>query len=107
MRKRMVSLFLSSLLCELKLFQSVAALKAEIAQLKDENSRLRHVLNDVNGRIVSGRLTGEMPDNFLKQFKYLPDCPLEQVLRFLPANQVVQMRYVSRRFNQVMRRSHS
>uniref|UniRef100_A0A914XGC1 F-box domain-containing protein n=1 Tax=Plectus sambesii TaxID=2011161 RepID=A0A914XGC1_9BILA len=82
----------------------MAALEAENARLQAEIDRLGRTLTDVSERIVSGRLTGELPDNFLEQFSQLPDRPLEHVLRFLPALQVAQMRHVSRRFNHVIRK---
>uniref|UniRef100_A0A914VDS0 F-box domain-containing protein n=1 Tax=Plectus sambesii TaxID=2011161 RepID=A0A914VDS0_9BILA len=80
------------------------ALKAENACLLAEIDRLRRALGDFNERIVCGRLTGDLPDNFLEQFSQLPDRPLEQVLRLLPARQVVQMCHVSRRFNHLIRK---
>uniref|UniRef100_A0A914V5J2 F-box domain-containing protein n=1 Tax=Plectus sambesii TaxID=2011161 RepID=A0A914V5J2_9BILA len=83
---------------------SVADLEAEVTNLHAEIDRLRRALGDVSGQIVCGRLTGDLPDNFLEQFSKLPDRPLEQVLRFLPARQVVQMRYVSRKFNHLIRK---
>uniref|UniRef100_A0A914X7N6 F-box domain-containing protein n=1 Tax=Plectus sambesii TaxID=2011161 RepID=A0A914X7N6_9BILA len=83
---------------------SVAALEVEVAHLQAENGRLRRALGDVCGRISGGRLKGKLPDNFLEQFNQLPDRPLEHVLRFLPARQVVQMRHVSRKFNQLIRK---
>uniref|UniRef100_A0A914W4S4 F-box domain-containing protein n=1 Tax=Plectus sambesii TaxID=2011161 RepID=A0A914W4S4_9BILA len=83
---------------------SVAALEAKVAHLRAEDDRLRRALGDVCGQIVCGQLTGKLPDNFLEQFSQLPDRPLEQVLRFLPARQVVQMRLVSRRFNYLIRK---
>uniref|UniRef100_A0A914XDQ5 F-box domain-containing protein n=1 Tax=Plectus sambesii TaxID=2011161 RepID=A0A914XDQ5_9BILA len=83
---------------------STAALKAEVARVHAENDQLRCALADFSERLVCGRLTGDLPDNFLEQFNQLPDRPLEQVLRFLPARQVVQMRHVSRRFKQLIRK---
>uniref|UniRef100_A0A914VJ05 F-box domain-containing protein n=1 Tax=Plectus sambesii TaxID=2011161 RepID=A0A914VJ05_9BILA len=83
---------------------SKAALKAEVVRLQAENDRLRRALADIHGQIVCGRLTGDLPDNFLEQFSHLPDRPLEQVLRFLPPGQVAQMRHVSRRFNHLIRK---
>uniref|UniRef100_A0A914VNN8 F-box domain-containing protein n=1 Tax=Plectus sambesii TaxID=2011161 RepID=A0A914VNN8_9BILA len=83
---------------------SIAALEAENARLQAEIDRLRHALGDFNERIVCGQLTGKLPDNFLEQFSQLPDRPLEQVLRFLPTRQVPQMRRVSRKFNNVIRK---
>ena len=76
-------------------------LEAEVGRVHAENDRLRRALANVCGQIVLGRLTGELPDNFLEQFSKLPDRPMEQVLRCLPARQVAQMRHVSRRFNSV------
>uniref|UniRef100_A0A914UNQ2 F-box domain-containing protein n=1 Tax=Plectus sambesii TaxID=2011161 RepID=A0A914UNQ2_9BILA len=84
-------------------FQSVADLEAKVGRLQAENDRLRRTLADINEQIVCGRLTGDLPDNFLEQFCQLPDRPLEQVLRYLPARQVVQMRHVSRRFNHLIK----
>uniref|UniRef100_A0A914VDQ1 F-box domain-containing protein n=2 Tax=Plectus sambesii TaxID=2011161 RepID=A0A914VDQ1_9BILA len=81
---------------------SMAALKAENARLQAEIGRLGRALGDFNERIVCGRLAGDLPDNFLEQFSQLPDRPLEQVLRFLPARQVAQMRHVSRKFNHLI-----
>uniref|UniRef100_A0A914VWJ7 F-box domain-containing protein n=1 Tax=Plectus sambesii TaxID=2011161 RepID=A0A914VWJ7_9BILA len=83
---------------------SVADLKAKVARVQAKNDRLRRTLADFNERIVCGQLTGKLPDNFLEQFSQLPDRPLEQVLRFLPARQVFQMRHVSRRFNNLIRK---
>uniref|UniRef100_A0A914X9Y4 F-box domain-containing protein n=1 Tax=Plectus sambesii TaxID=2011161 RepID=A0A914X9Y4_9BILA len=83
---------------------SVAALEAKVAHLRAENGRLRRALGDVCGQIVCGQLTGKLPDNFLEQFNQLPDRPFEQVLRFLPARQVLTMRHVSRKFNQLIRK---
>uniref|UniRef100_A0A914VN67 F-box domain-containing protein n=1 Tax=Plectus sambesii TaxID=2011161 RepID=A0A914VN67_9BILA len=83
---------------------SMEALEAEVARVHAENDRLRRTLADFNERIACGRLTGELPDNFLEQFNQLPDRPLEQVLRFLPPGQVAQMRLVSRKFNQLIRK---
>uniref|UniRef100_A0A914V5P8 F-box domain-containing protein n=1 Tax=Plectus sambesii TaxID=2011161 RepID=A0A914V5P8_9BILA len=85
-------------------FQSMAALDTEVDRLQAENDRLRRTLADFNERIMCGRLTGDLPDNFLELFSQLPDRPLEQVLRFLPPGQVAQMRRVSRRFNYVIRK---
>uniref|UniRef100_A0A914XFZ0 F-box domain-containing protein n=1 Tax=Plectus sambesii TaxID=2011161 RepID=A0A914XFZ0_9BILA len=85
-------------------FQSVADLEAKVAHLRAENDRLRRALGDVCGQIVCGQLMGKLPDNFLEQFSQLPDGPLEQVLRFLPARQVAQMRLVSRKFNHLIRK---
>uniref|UniRef100_A0A914XK22 F-box domain-containing protein n=1 Tax=Plectus sambesii TaxID=2011161 RepID=A0A914XK22_9BILA len=84
---------------------SMAALEAENARLQAENDRLRCTLGDIMGEILCGRLTGKLPDNFLEQFTQLPDRPLEQVLRFLPPGQVAEMRYVSRKFNHLIRKS--
>uniref|UniRef100_A0A914VDR5 F-box domain-containing protein n=1 Tax=Plectus sambesii TaxID=2011161 RepID=A0A914VDR5_9BILA len=86
---------------------SMTAHEAEVARLQAEIDRLGHMVTDFNERIVCGRLTGELPDNFLEQFSQLPDRPLEQVLRFLPAREVTQMRHVSRRFNHVIRKCSS
>uniref|UniRef100_A0A914VHI8 F-box domain-containing protein n=1 Tax=Plectus sambesii TaxID=2011161 RepID=A0A914VHI8_9BILA len=83
---------------------SMAALEAEVARLQAENERLRRALADIDEQIVCGKSTGRLPDNFPKQFSQLPDRPLEQVLRFLPAHQVVQIRLVSRRFNNVIKK---
>uniref|UniRef100_A0A914UGB7 F-box domain-containing protein n=1 Tax=Plectus sambesii TaxID=2011161 RepID=A0A914UGB7_9BILA len=83
---------------------SVADLEAKVARVQAENDRLRRSLGDVCGQISGGRLTGELPDNFLEQFSQLPDRPLEQVLRFLPARQVTQMRHVSRKFNNLIKK---
>uniref|UniRef100_A0A914VX16 F-box domain-containing protein n=1 Tax=Plectus sambesii TaxID=2011161 RepID=A0A914VX16_9BILA len=83
---------------------SKAALEAEVDRVQAENDRLRHTVTDFNERIVCGQLTGKLPDNFLEQFGQLPDRPLEQVLRFLPAHQVVQMRRVSRKFNNLIKK---
>uniref|UniRef100_A0A914W5A2 F-box domain-containing protein n=1 Tax=Plectus sambesii TaxID=2011161 RepID=A0A914W5A2_9BILA len=83
---------------------SKAALKAEVGRVHAENDRLRRALTDVCGQIVCGRLMGDLPDNFLEQFSQLPDRPLEQVLRYLPAHQVPQMRFVSRKFNQLIKK---
>uniref|UniRef100_A0A914VXS8 F-box domain-containing protein n=1 Tax=Plectus sambesii TaxID=2011161 RepID=A0A914VXS8_9BILA len=80
-------------------------LEVKVARVQAENDRLRRTLADFSERVVCGRLTGDLPDNFLEQFSQLPDRPLEQVLRFLPARQVVQMRHVSRRFNHLIRKS--
>uniref|UniRef100_A0A914XLQ7 F-box domain-containing protein n=1 Tax=Plectus sambesii TaxID=2011161 RepID=A0A914XLQ7_9BILA len=66
---------------------SMTAHEAEVARLQAEIDRLGLMVTDFNERIVCGRLTGELPDNFLEQFNQLPDRPLEQVLRFLPARQ--------------------
>uniref|UniRef100_A0A914W3L4 F-box domain-containing protein n=1 Tax=Plectus sambesii TaxID=2011161 RepID=A0A914W3L4_9BILA len=85
-------------------FQSVADLEAKVARVQAENDRLRRALGDVCWQIACGQLTGKLPDNFLEQFSQLPDRPLEQVLRFLPARQVAQMRHVSRKFNQLIRK---
>uniref|UniRef100_A0A914VQ82 F-box domain-containing protein n=1 Tax=Plectus sambesii TaxID=2011161 RepID=A0A914VQ82_9BILA len=82
----------------------MATHKTEVAHLQAENDRLRRALADFNVRIVCGRLTGRLPDSFLEQFSKLPDRPLEQVLRFLPARQVAQMRHVSRKFNHLIRK---
>uniref|UniRef100_A0A914VVM5 F-box domain-containing protein n=1 Tax=Plectus sambesii TaxID=2011161 RepID=A0A914VVM5_9BILA len=82
----------------------MAALQAEVARLQAENDQFRRALVDMNGRIVCGQLTGDLPDNFLEQFSQLPDRALEQVLRFLPLGQVAQMRHVSRKFNNVIRK---
>uniref|UniRef100_A0A914XI59 F-box domain-containing protein n=1 Tax=Plectus sambesii TaxID=2011161 RepID=A0A914XI59_9BILA len=82
----------------------MAALKAENARLQAENDRLRRVLTDVCGQIVCGQLTGKLPDKFLEQFNQLPDRPLEHVLRFLPAHQVVQMRHVSHKFDSLIKK---
>uniref|UniRef100_A0A914UPQ8 F-box domain-containing protein n=1 Tax=Plectus sambesii TaxID=2011161 RepID=A0A914UPQ8_9BILA len=81
----------------------MATHKTEIAY-QAEIDRLRRALSDVCGQIVCGQLTGKLPDNFLEQFSQLPDRPLEQLLRFLPARQVPQMRHVSRRFNHLIRK---
>uniref|UniRef100_A0A914UNG2 F-box domain-containing protein n=1 Tax=Plectus sambesii TaxID=2011161 RepID=A0A914UNG2_9BILA len=93
---------------------SMAALKAENARLQAENARLQAEIGqlgcaiaDTNERIVCGKLMGALPDNFLEQFSQLPDRPLEQVLRFLPALQVAQMRRVSRRFNHLIKKCSS
>uniref|UniRef100_A0A914X777 F-box domain-containing protein n=1 Tax=Plectus sambesii TaxID=2011161 RepID=A0A914X777_9BILA len=83
---------------------SMAALQAEVARLQAENDQFRRALVDMNGRIVCGQLTGDLPDNFLEQFSQLPDLPLEQVLRFLPAHQVAQMRHVSHKFNNLIKK---
>uniref|UniRef100_A0A914VGQ3 F-box domain-containing protein n=1 Tax=Plectus sambesii TaxID=2011161 RepID=A0A914VGQ3_9BILA len=83
---------------------SMAALETEVDRLQAENDRLKRTLADFSERIVCGRLTGDLPDNFLEQFSQLPDRPLEQVLRFLPARQVPQMRHVSRRFNHLIKK---
>uniref|UniRef100_A0A914XJ78 F-box domain-containing protein n=1 Tax=Plectus sambesii TaxID=2011161 RepID=A0A914XJ78_9BILA len=83
-------------------FDSMATLEAEVARLQAKNDRLRRALTDVCGQILCGQLTGRLPDNFLEQFSQLPDRPLEHVLRFLPALQVVQMRHVSRKFNNLI-----
>uniref|UniRef100_A0A914VQ88 F-box domain-containing protein n=1 Tax=Plectus sambesii TaxID=2011161 RepID=A0A914VQ88_9BILA len=72
-------------------------LEVEVARLQAENNQLRCALSDIRGQIVCGQLMGKLPDNFLQQFSRLPDWPLEQILRFLPAHQVVQMRLVSRK----------
>uniref|UniRef100_A0A914VFC1 F-box domain-containing protein n=1 Tax=Plectus sambesii TaxID=2011161 RepID=A0A914VFC1_9BILA len=72
-------------------------LEAEVGRLQAENNQLRCALSDIRGQIVCGQLMGKLPDNFLQQFSRLPDWPLEQILRFLPAHQVVQMRLVSRK----------
>uniref|UniRef100_A0A914W2X5 F-box domain-containing protein n=1 Tax=Plectus sambesii TaxID=2011161 RepID=A0A914W2X5_9BILA len=82
----------------------MAALEAEVARLQAENERLWRALPNFSERIVCGKSTGRLPDNFPKEFSQLPDRPLEQVLRFLPANQVVQMRLVSRRFNNLIKK---
>uniref|UniRef100_A0A914VG52 F-box domain-containing protein n=1 Tax=Plectus sambesii TaxID=2011161 RepID=A0A914VG52_9BILA len=82
----------------------MATHKTEVARLQADIDRLRRALTDVCGQIVCGRLTGDLPDNFLEQFSQLPDRPLEQVLRFLPARQVAQMRLVSRKFNRLIRK---
>uniref|UniRef100_A0A914WP87 F-box domain-containing protein n=1 Tax=Plectus sambesii TaxID=2011161 RepID=A0A914WP87_9BILA len=87
--------------------RSMEVLEAEVARVQAENDQLRRTLADFNERIVCGRLTGDLPDNFLEQFNQLPDRPLEQVLRFLPAHQVVQMRHVSRKFNNLIRKCSS
>ena len=79
----------------------MATFETEVGRLQAENDRLRRVLSDLCERIVCGRLIGDLPDNFLEQFSQLPDLPLEQVLRFLPAHQVAQMRHVSHKFNNV------
>uniref|UniRef100_A0A914XDS8 F-box domain-containing protein n=1 Tax=Plectus sambesii TaxID=2011161 RepID=A0A914XDS8_9BILA len=79
-------------------------METEVANLQAEIGRLRRALTAVCGQIVCGRLTGDLPDNFLEQFSQLPDRALEQVLRFLPLGQVAQMRQVSRRFNNVIRK---
>uniref|UniRef100_A0A914XK16 F-box domain-containing protein n=1 Tax=Plectus sambesii TaxID=2011161 RepID=A0A914XK16_9BILA len=76
-------------------------METEVAN-QAEIDRLRRALGDFSERIVCGRLTGDLPDNFLEQFSQLPDRPLEQVLRFLPTRQVPQMRRVSRKFNREM-----
>uniref|UniRef100_A0A914XJ73 F-box domain-containing protein n=1 Tax=Plectus sambesii TaxID=2011161 RepID=A0A914XJ73_9BILA len=81
---------------------SVAALKAKVARLKAENERLRRALPDFSERIVCGQPTGKLPDNSPKQFSQLPDRSLQHVLRFLPARQVVQMRHISRKFNNLI-----
>uniref|UniRef100_A0A914UWA6 F-box domain-containing protein n=1 Tax=Plectus sambesii TaxID=2011161 RepID=A0A914UWA6_9BILA len=83
---------------------SLAVVEAQVVRLQAENDQLRRALADFSVRIVCGRLTGELPNNFLEQFSQLPDRPLEQVLRFLPARQVVQMRHVSRKFNNLIRK---
>uniref|UniRef100_A0A914XLQ2 F-box domain-containing protein n=1 Tax=Plectus sambesii TaxID=2011161 RepID=A0A914XLQ2_9BILA len=83
---------------------SVATLEAEVARLQVENDRLKHTLPDFTERIVCGKSTGRLPGNSPKQFSQLPDRPLEQVLRFLPAHQVVKMRLVSRRFNSLIKK---
>uniref|UniRef100_A0A914VHI3 F-box domain-containing protein n=1 Tax=Plectus sambesii TaxID=2011161 RepID=A0A914VHI3_9BILA len=83
---------------------SMEAFEAEVARVQAENDRLRRTLADFSERIVCGRLTGDLPDNFLEQFNQLPDRPLEQVLRFLPPGQVAQMRLVSRKFNHLIRK---
>uniref|UniRef100_A0A914VXV4 F-box domain-containing protein n=1 Tax=Plectus sambesii TaxID=2011161 RepID=A0A914VXV4_9BILA len=82
----------------------MATFETEVGRLQADNDRLRRVLSDLCERIVCGRLTGDLPDNFLEQFSRLPDQPLEKVLRFLPARQVAQMRHVSRRFNHLIRK---
>uniref|UniRef100_A0A914UTI1 F-box domain-containing protein n=1 Tax=Plectus sambesii TaxID=2011161 RepID=A0A914UTI1_9BILA len=82
----------------------MATLDDGVARLQAENDRLQRALTDVCGQILCGQLTGRLPDNFLEQFSQLPDRPLEQVLRFLPALQVVQMRHVSRRFNHLIKK---
>uniref|UniRef100_A0A914VNP3 F-box domain-containing protein n=1 Tax=Plectus sambesii TaxID=2011161 RepID=A0A914VNP3_9BILA len=82
----------------------MATHKTEVSHLQAEIDRLRRALTDVCGQIVCGQLTGKMSDNFLEQFSQLPDLPLEQVLHFLPAHQVFQMRHVSRRFNHLIRK---
>uniref|UniRef100_A0A914VVY1 F-box domain-containing protein n=1 Tax=Plectus sambesii TaxID=2011161 RepID=A0A914VVY1_9BILA len=78
-------------------------METEVA-IQAEIDRLRRALGDFSERIVCGQLTGKLPDNFLEQFSQLPDRPLEQVLRFLPTRQVPQMRRVSRKFNNVIRK---
>uniref|UniRef100_A0A914VD72 F-box domain-containing protein n=1 Tax=Plectus sambesii TaxID=2011161 RepID=A0A914VD72_9BILA len=83
---------------------SVAALKAKVARLQAENERLRRALPDFSERIVCGKPTGKLPDNSPKQFSQLPDRSLQHVLRFLPARQVVQMRLVSRKFNNFIKK---
>uniref|UniRef100_A0A914W419 F-box domain-containing protein n=1 Tax=Plectus sambesii TaxID=2011161 RepID=A0A914W419_9BILA len=83
---------------------AMATFKAEVGRVNAENDRLRRKLTDVCGQIVCGRLTGDLPDNFLEQFSQLPDRPLEHVLRSLPAHQVPQMRLVSRKFNQLIKK---
>uniref|UniRef100_A0A914W3E5 F-box domain-containing protein n=1 Tax=Plectus sambesii TaxID=2011161 RepID=A0A914W3E5_9BILA len=82
----------------------MAALQAEVARLQAENDQFRRALVDMNRRIVCGQLTGDLPDDFLEQFSQLPDLPLEQVLRFLPAHQVAQMRHVSHKFNNLIKK---
>uniref|UniRef100_A0A914WNY5 F-box domain-containing protein n=1 Tax=Plectus sambesii TaxID=2011161 RepID=A0A914WNY5_9BILA len=82
----------------------MAALETEVDRLQAANDRLRHTFADFNERIVCGKLTGDLPENFLEQFSQLPDRPLEQVLRFLPARQVPQMRHVSCKFNQLIKK---
>uniref|UniRef100_A0A914XC39 F-box domain-containing protein n=1 Tax=Plectus sambesii TaxID=2011161 RepID=A0A914XC39_9BILA len=82
----------------------MAAFETENARLQAENDQLRCALADIRGQIACGQLTGKLPDNFLEQFSQLPDRPLEQVLRFLPAYQVAQMRLVSRKFNQLIKK---
>uniref|UniRef100_A0A914W0T3 F-box domain-containing protein n=1 Tax=Plectus sambesii TaxID=2011161 RepID=A0A914W0T3_9BILA len=84
--------------------ESMATFETEVGRLQAENDRLRRALSDFCERVVCGRLTGDLPENFLEQFSQLPDRPLEQVLRFLPARQVAQMRHVSRRFNHLIRK---
>uniref|UniRef100_A0A914XEV8 F-box domain-containing protein n=1 Tax=Plectus sambesii TaxID=2011161 RepID=A0A914XEV8_9BILA len=79
-------------------------METEVGRLQAENDRLGHTLGDFSERIVCGQLTGKLPDNFLEQFSQLPDRPLEQVLRFLPTRQVLQMRRVSRKFYNVIRK---
>uniref|UniRef100_A0A914VYE9 F-box domain-containing protein n=1 Tax=Plectus sambesii TaxID=2011161 RepID=A0A914VYE9_9BILA len=82
----------------------MAALEAGVDRLQAENDRLRRTFADFNERIVCGKLTGDLPDNFLEQFSHLPDRSLEQVLRFLPARQVAQMRHISRKFNHLIKK---
>uniref|UniRef100_A0A914XQW5 F-box domain-containing protein n=1 Tax=Plectus sambesii TaxID=2011161 RepID=A0A914XQW5_9BILA len=81
-----------------------AALKAEVARLQAENDRLRRALGDVGGRIMCGKPKSRLPDNSRKQFSQLPDRPLQCVLRYLPAHQVAQMRHLSRRFNNLIKK---
>uniref|UniRef100_A0A914W200 F-box domain-containing protein n=1 Tax=Plectus sambesii TaxID=2011161 RepID=A0A914W200_9BILA len=82
----------------------MGAPEAELGRLQAENDRIKRALPDFSERILCGRLTGDLPDNFLELFSQLPDRPLEHVLRFLPARQVPQMRRVSRKFNQLIRK---
>uniref|UniRef100_A0A914VCP1 F-box domain-containing protein n=1 Tax=Plectus sambesii TaxID=2011161 RepID=A0A914VCP1_9BILA len=83
---------------------SVVDLETEVARLQAENERLRRALPDFSGPILCGKPTGRLPDNISEQFSQLPDDPFEQVLRFLPALQVAQMRRVSRRFNHLIKK---
>uniref|UniRef100_A0A914UMI8 F-box domain-containing protein n=1 Tax=Plectus sambesii TaxID=2011161 RepID=A0A914UMI8_9BILA len=82
----------------------MGALEAEVDRLRAENDRVKCTLADFSEQIVCGRLSGDLPDNFLEQLSQLPDRPLEQVLRFLPARQVAQMRHLSRKFNNLIRK---
>uniref|UniRef100_A0A914XH10 F-box domain-containing protein n=1 Tax=Plectus sambesii TaxID=2011161 RepID=A0A914XH10_9BILA len=82
---------------------SMAAMETDVDKQAGID-RLRRALGDFSERIVCGQLTGKLPDNFLERFSQLPDRPLEQVLRFLPARQVVQIRHVSRRFNHLIKK---
>uniref|UniRef100_A0A914VVX7 F-box domain-containing protein n=1 Tax=Plectus sambesii TaxID=2011161 RepID=A0A914VVX7_9BILA len=82
----------------------MANFETKVGRLQAENDQLRRTLSDLCERVVGRQLTGDLPENFLEQFSQLPDRPLEQVLRFLPARQVAQMRHVSRRFNHLIRK---